>query len=91
MTFRDFLAVVAADPEVLELAVLVLVWLPVVGGLMGVLLAHIVVELFAWVIRAFERQPPHAKRDYTISDQRSAFSETRPAVVHRWPDGTPID
>lgn len=50
-TVREFMALLAADPEVFKVAVYVLLWLPMAGGFFGLALAEIVTGLFPWVVR----------------------------------------
>lgn len=55
MTLSGFFAALVADPDALQLASLALLWLPVAGGLFGVLLGSILFEVLAWFCRWLER------------------------------------
>lgn len=74
MTLHGFFAALVADPDALQLVAALVLWLPIAGGLFGVLIGEVLLDLLAWAVRLLPRwvrfPPPHEKHDYDICEHR---------------------
>lgn len=73
MTLSSFFAALVADPDALQLAACLVLWLPVAGGLFGVMVAEVGLDLLAWAGQRLRRALARHVLDPIPRDDHSSY------------------